>query len=72
MRRDIVTTQRTGKGWKAIQAMGLMAFLIGGAAIYLHGTRGGTPGMQALAWLGFLAGMPTLLVGKLGAWWCHE
>lgn len=75
----VVTTQRTGKLWKAAQIVGGLFLLAGGPMMILSATTAleagtgsqSTTGVFALGLLFVVVGLPTLLLARLGAWWFH-
>ena len=75
LRRGVVTIQATAKIWKATQAIGALS-LIGVTIWGCVGvqTAQANQGMDAAAGpvaAGFLA-LIVFMVGRVGAWWCHE
>lgn len=60
----VVTTQETGKGWKAVMGIGLVLMLLGMVAC----SQGATFQSMVI----FIAGCVTLIVGRIGAWWFHD
>lgn len=74
-RGDVITIQRTGKGWKAIQAIG--ALLSIGTGVWMvvacagAGAGPGAPGVAGAALLAWCLSLLVWFFGRLGAWWCH-
>lgn len=63
----IVTTQQTGKSYKAAQAAGALLMIAGVVACAASGPQdGGTAGPFM-----FLGGCVLYAVGRVGAWWNH-
>lgn len=62
---QVVTTQQTGKVWKAISLVGalIMALSVAACAAVLANP------FQGIVW--FFIGMCVFLGGRAGAWWSH-
>ena len=61
----VVTTEATGKTYKALQAIGVILILIG-----VVSCAAGGDGVAAAPGL-FLIGVVLYLFGRVGAWWKH-
>lgn len=57
------TIEATGKGWKALTAMGWL-LVLGGIAVGVT-----DPELSTSSWIA--AGLVALITGKVGAWWHH-
>ncbi len=72
-----ITIQATGKGWKALQALGTLGVLtcltLGGFALALQepGSRVATAKFMAAVMGGFITSVGINLTGRVGAWWFH-
>lgn len=70
-----VTTQSTGKKWKAMQAIGALMLCVGVLGAFLLGsetaTSDGAMTASALAALGLPVGLVVWLVGRIAGWWYH-
>jgi len=63
-----VTTEATGKQWKAFQLIGVLFIAIGAVACSASDAPGGGPGALIFNTLGLIA----LITGGAGAWWNHR
>ena len=67
----------TGKGWKAIQALGCLGSLLGvllffiGVATFDRAAKEPSSVVAALGILCLIVGLPVYLFGRAGAWWSH-
>lgn len=61
-----VTTESTGKAYKALQAIGVVLIVLGVVSCSMR-TAGG---YGAQVWLWFI-GLILYVIGRLGAWWKH-
>jgi len=63
-----VTTEATGKQWKALQLIGVLFIAIGAVACTASDAPGGGPGALMFDGIGLIA----LIAGSAGAWWNHR
>lgn len=57
----MVTTQQTSKRYKAAQAVGVLAMIVGAIAV--------PAGSPAVAGIGLFGGLVVYLAARAGAWW---
>jgi len=60
------TIQQTAKKWKALQAIGAVALIIGLVAMFAS-----APDVTTAAIITTSAGLILYLVGRIAAWWHH-
>lgn len=75
-----ITTQRTGKLWKAAQLLGFLGLIVGvgmivvgasaGPAASSQGAAEGVPTLP-LGILTFVGSLGTIIAARVGAWWFH-
>lgn len=68
-RRPVVTEQ-TGKGWKSIQALGVVLAAIGWGVLCSGATSGNSSAFGIFLFSGVVGG-GLFLFGRIGAWWYH-
>lgn len=68
--RPVQIIEQTGKGWKAIRAMGWLLIVVGGLVLFAE-WRVGNSGGAGVGWWIVLAGVGCVGLGRAGAWWYH-
>ncbi len=68
--RSALVIERTGKGWKAVRALGWLLILVGLAVLMEKRAANDFRGVALGWWIGG-AGVACLVTSKAGAWWCH-
>lgn len=66
---QVQTIEQTGKAYKAQQAMGVVAILVGAVMMAAGDSGSGTTMLGAI--VAFI-GMILCIFGRVGAWWNHE
>lgn len=66
-----VTTEATGKGWKLLQAIGVVMVCIGVVSCAGAGDAPGRSGTLMMSSSLILWGSIIFLIGRIGAWWRH-
>ena len=75
-KRSTVTTEATGKGWKAIQGLGCLGVLGGivlmgiGLSMIDRAAKEPSP-LGVFGAICLMLGLPVYLFGRIGAWWFH-
>lgn len=67
MSKQVYTTEQTGKAWKVVQIVGLVAVV--GSLTYCTQTTSTQDMVHG--WTIGILGVVAYIVGKAGAWWYH-
>ncbi len=62
--------EQTGKGWKAIRALGWLLIVVG-VVVLLRELAADDPRAVALGWWIEVAGVACFVTSRAGAWWYH-
>ncbi len=68
--RPIQVIEQTGKGWKAIRALGWLLIVVS-VVVLLRQLAADDPRGVALGWWIGVAGVMCVVTSRAGAWWYH-
>ena len=71
MNEEPQIVEATGKGWKLIQAAGVLALFFGVAQACKVWNVGQEPDAPNLVAFWLITGVAVIIVGRVGAWWNH-
>ncbi len=71
MNPRVQTVEATGKLWKACQALGVLAIIVGVVVLIAGAQTKDNEGMVAIGALLFILGFIGYVIGRACAWWFH-